>query len=134
MMRQHIFRLLYNLGFYGEEEYSREIAHYLDVNGIEDEQERRLITDKTLAVMDRRAQYDAMIDGNSPHWKSARIAKVDMAIIRLALYEILEDDQIPTGVAINEAVRLAKKFSSDQAPSFVNGVLAAFVPEETEES
>ena len=54
------------------------------------------------------------------------MGKVDLTILRLAVYEILFDDTIPLGVAINEAVELAKKFGQDSSPSFVNGVLAKF--------
>ena len=57
-------------------------------------------------------------------WKTQRMGKVDLTIIRLALYEILYDEDIPTGVAINEAVELAKRYGTDESPSFVNGVLA----------
>ena len=55
------------------------------------------------------------------------MSKVDLTLIRLAVYEIKYEDDIPAGVAINEAVELAKIYSSDGAPSFVNGVLAKFV-------
>jgi N utilization substance protein B len=54
------------------------------------------------------------------------MSKVDLTIIRLAVYEILFDDAVPTGVAINEAVELAKRYGQDESPSFVNGVLARF--------
>ena len=54
------------------------------------------------------------------------MAKVELTIIRLAVYEIKFDESVPTGVAINEAVELAKKFGQDGSPAFVNGVLAKF--------
>ena len=132
-LREQCFSLLYNLGFHPEEDYDTMITRCLENEGITDEEDCAYIRQRVLAVMDRQSDYDSMVDEKSAHWKSARIAKVDMAIIRLALYEMLEDDQIPVSVAINEAVRLAKKYSSDQAPAFVNGVLAAFVPERTED-
>jgi Transcription termination factor len=53
-----------------------------------------------------------------------RMGKVDLAIIRLAVYEVLFDDDVPTGVAINEAVELAKKFGGEESSVFINGVLA----------
>lgn len=62
-------------------------------------------------------------------WDISRIGKVELAILRLAVYEILFDDDIPTGVAINEAVELAKKFGQDSSGSFINGVLAKFAKE-----
>jgi len=55
------------------------------------------------------------------------MGKVDLTIIRLALYEILYDESVPEKVAINEAVELAKKFGGDESPSFVNGILAKLV-------
>ena len=65
-----------------------------------------------------------MIDAKSETWKTKRMSKVDLAILRLAVYEMKWDEDVPTGVAINEAVELAKKFSGEGAPAFVNGVLA----------
>jgi len=57
-------------------------------------------------------------------WKTTRMNKVDLTILRLAVYEMKWDEDIPTGVAINEAVELSKRFSGEEGPSFVNGVLA----------
>ena len=72
------------------------------------------------------AELDALIDEKSTGWKTNRMAKVDLAIIRLAVYEIKFEDDIPTKVSINEAVELAKKYGADESGSFVNGVLAKF--------
>ena len=57
-------------------------------------------------------------------WKTGRMNKADLTILRLAVYEMKWDEDIPVKVAINEAVELAKKYSSDEGPSFINGVLA----------
>ena len=133
-LRQHVFRLIYSLGFYQDDAFDEMAERYLESEEIAEENDREMIRRKALAVMQERAQLDAMIDEKSAHWKSSRIAKVDLAIIRLALYEMIYDDEVPVGVAINEAVRIARKYSSDQAPAFVNGVLAVFAPKETEES
>ena len=57
-------------------------------------------------------------------WKTTRMSKVDLTILRLATYEMKWDEDVPEGVAINEAVELAKRFSGEEGPSFVNGVLA----------
>ena len=132
-LRQHVFSLVYSLEFYDDADFAVMAERYLDDNGIEDRQDREFISEEAVSVMAMREQIDRMIDQKSAHWKSKRIARVDLAIIRLAVYEMLEDDEVPVSVAINEAVRLAKKYSSETAPSFVNGVLAALVPEQTEE-
>ena len=68
-----------------------------------------------------------MINEKSKGWSTDRMGKVDLTIIRLAVYEMKYDDTIPEGVAINEAVELAKKFGQDESAGFINGVLAKFV-------
>ena len=65
-----------------------------------------------------------MINSVSKSWPTSRLGKAELTIMRLAVYEIKFDEDIPTNVAINEAVELAKKYGADNAPSFINGVLA----------
>ena len=72
-------------------------------------------------------EIDAEINEKSTGWKTSRMGKVDLSIIRLAVYEIRFDEEVPEKVAINEAVELAKKFGTDESPAFINGVLAKFV-------
>ena len=66
---------------------------------------------------------DERINAVAEGWKAGRMGKVELTILRLALFEILFDDTVPQGVAINEAVELAKKFGGDDSPAFVNGIL-----------
>jgi len=68
---------------------------------------------------------DKLVQEHSQHWKLARIAKVELTILRLALYEILYVADIPLRVALNEAVELAKEFGDENSPGFVNGILDA---------
>lgn len=70
-------------------------------------------------------ELDAIISEHAIGWTIERISKVDLAILRVALYEMLYRDDVPTGAAINEAVELAKRFGGDKSYSFVNGVLGA---------
>ena len=72
-------------------------------------------------------ETDTQINEKSTGWKTTRMGKVDLTIIRLAVYEILFEDDIPNKVAINEAVELAKAYGRDDSSSFVNGILAKFV-------
>jgi N utilization substance protein B len=74
-------------------------------------------------------KIDSLIQQNTTGWTKERIAKVDLAILRLALYEILFREDIPGSVAINEAIELAKKYSTDESGGFVNGVLGKIVRE-----
>ena len=69
-------------------------------------------------------EIDVLINEHTTGWKTGRMNKVDLTILRLAVYEIKWDDDIPVKVAINEAVELAKRYSSDEGPAFINGVLA----------
>ena len=69
-------------------------------------------------------EIDALINEQTTGWKTGRMNKADLTILRLAVYEMKWDEDIPVKVAINEAVELAKKYSSDEGPSFINGVLA----------
>ena len=85
-----------------------------------------IFDEKCNAIIEHMAELDALIDEKSTGWKTNRMAKVDLAIIRLAVYEIKFEDDIPTKVSINEAVELAKKYGADESGAFVNGVLAKF--------
>ena len=67
-----------------------------------------------------------MINEKADNWSTERMGKVELTILRLALFELKFDEQIPTGVAIDEAVELAKKFGQDGSSAFVNGILAKF--------
>ena len=84
------------------------------------------ISEKCARILDRLDQIDHALNQNVRGWDTRRMGKVDLTILRLGIYEILYDEEIPTGVAINEAVELAKKFGQDTSPAFVNGVLAKF--------
>jgi len=74
-------------------------------------------------------QLDAIIHKHAPEWPVDQLAVVDRNILRMALYELQHDQDVPIKVAVNEAVELAKTFGSDTAPRFVNGVLGAFLLE-----
>ena len=78
-------------------------------------------------VYDNLDRIDLLIAQSSNGWKISRISKVSLAIMRLAVYEILFMDDIPVSVSINEAVELAKQYGTDDSPSFINGVLAKLV-------
>ena len=75
-------------------------------------------------IVEHVDEIDGIIEEVAAGWKLSRMGKIDLTILRLATYEICFDDDIPTGVAINEAVELAKKFGEEHSASFINGVLA----------
>ena len=74
-------------------------------------------------ILEHRQEIDAQIAAKSPNWSLARMAKIDLAIIRLAAYELLFRADIPKNVTLNEAIEIAKKFGTEESPSFVNGIL-----------
>ena len=78
-----------------------------------------------LGVDSRRYAIDAVIRASSASWSLSRMPVVDRNILRLALYEMIEEDDITVAVAIDEAVELAKAFGTDESPRFINGVLGS---------
>lgn len=79
------------------------------------------------AVTEKRDEADEIIASHLRNWKIGRLPKVDLAILRLAVTEIMWFDDIPDKVSVNEAVELAKKYSEEKSPSFINGVLGSVV-------
>lgn len=125
-IREHIFKLLFLLEFYQKEEISEQAELYMDEieEAAPTQEEQQYILDKFHKIEEVIPELDTRLTEESKGWKPSRMNKVDLAILRLAVYEVQKDEDIPTGVAINEAVELAKKFGGDDSPSFVNGVLA----------
>ena len=90
------------------------------------ESDRKQLDAKFHNILEKLEEIDRELNERVSGWNTGRMGKVDLTILRLAVYEIEYDEDIPTGVAINEAVELAKKFGQDSSASFVNGVLAKF--------
>ena len=88
------------------------------------------ITEEREEFLATLKEIDKKIDEVAAGWKTKRMGKVELTILRLAVYEMLYDDTIPEKVSVNEAVELAKKFGGNESPAFVNGVLAKFIPKE----
>ena len=123
-LREHIFRLIFRMEFHAEDEMAEQEGLYLD-NLVEvSDEDKDYIKKKADAVQTQKEELDSKIDEVADKWKPGRMTKVDLTVIRLAAYEILYDEEVPTGVAINEAVELAKRYGTDQSPAFVNGILA----------
>jgi len=91
-----------------------------------DVQDTEEITAKYEKIVEKLGDIDAMIGEKAEGWTVSRMGKVDITILRLAVFEIKFDEDIPTSVAINEAVELAKKFGQDNSAKFINAVLAKF--------
>ena len=122
--REHIFKTLFGIEFNAPEEMDEQLALYFEQREIADEKDCEYISTKAKAVAAHVAEIDAMINENAKGWKTTRMNKVDLTILRLAVYEMKWDEDVPVSVAINEAVELAKGFGGEESPSFVNGILA----------
>ena len=126
-LRIQIFKLLFRVEFNQPEEMSEQMALFFNTEETIDEEAQAEIQEKYEAIEGKLSELDRMLNEKATSWTTTRMGKVDLAILRLALYEILYDDKVPASVAINEAVEIAKKFGQDESPSFINGILAKFV-------
>lgn len=127
-MREHVFKLIFRVPFHNKNELREQIDYYFDDLTDVNEKDYEYIKNKALLVCELSDELDEKINSVSEGWPVDRIGKAELAIMRLAVYEMLYDDDIPVNVAINEAVELAKSYGSDDnAASFVNGVLAKLV-------
>ncbi len=124
--REQIFKLVFQLEFNDKCDMPEQMKLYLEQEEIQSEKDCTYISEKFENIQAKLSEIDTLINEQTTGWKTDRMGKVDLAIIRLAVYEIKYDESVPTSVAINEAVELAKKFGQDESSSFVNGVLAKF--------
>lgn len=127
-MRECIFCLLFQNEFYGSEAFSEQMDNFLQEKELTEKDETE-IREKIGKLIDKLPTIDEIIAANAKGWKLDRIAKAELAIMRLAIYEAQYDEEVPVGVAINEAVELAKTYGEDNGPAFVNGILGKIVNE-----
>ena len=125
-LREQLFKLLFRIEFNAEEEMPQQEEFFLEEEEIVRENDRKQLDAKFHNILEKLKDIDRELNEKVSGWDTSRMGKVDLTILRLAVYEIEYDEDIPTGVAINEAVELAKKFGQDSSASFVNGVLAKF--------
>lgn len=126
-IREHIFKLLFFVEFHETDEMPEQVQLYFDGMSEVAEKDHVYIEEKYANIKEKMAKIDEDINNAAKGWKTARMGKVDLSILRLAVYELQYDEDIPTGVAINEAVELAKSFGGDDSPAFINGILAKLV-------
>lgn len=125
--REQIFRLLFRVEFHEREDMPQQVAFlWEEAEPAVAESERLAMTEKYSRILDRLSEIDGLINEKAEKWTTDRMGKAELTILRLAVYEILFDEDVPVGVAINEAVELAKKYGQEGAGAFVNGILARF--------
>ena len=121
-LREQVFLMLFRVEFHSAEEMEEQMKLYEEQ--LEGCSETAYILDKFKGIVEKLDEIDAAIGEASKGWKVSRMAKVDLALIRLAVYEMRYEEDVPVKVAINEAIELAKQYGSDESSAFVNGVLA----------
>ena len=122
-LREHIFKLLFLGEFNGEEEMPEQLELYFSgLESLKDE-DQVYMEKKYQLVCQNLSEIDEQINGASKGWKTSRMSKVDLAILRLAVYEMSYDEKIPVKVAINEAIELGKAFGGEESAHFINGIL-----------
>ena len=121
--REHIFKLLFMTHFNSQEEMPDQLSLYFESLEELEEKDQTYMKEKYENILEHVAEIDEMLNEYSKGWKTSRMNRVDLNALRLAVYELKYDDEVPVGVAINEAVELAKRFGGDTSGSFVNGVL-----------
>lgn len=128
-IRESIYQLLFRVEFHPPELIEEQTELYFASDEWPEkakDSDKDYVKDKFLKIVEKIPEIDEAVDQNSQNWTTSRMSRSDLTIIRLAVYEIKYDDDIPTSVAINEAVELAKKYGQDTSGGFVNGVLAKF--------
>lgn len=125
--REQIFKILFGVEFHSADELEEQIGLYMEDLGDIRKKDADYMTGKVRSIVEHMDEIDGMINQASKNWKTTRMAKAELSILRLAAYEIKYEDDIPVSVSINEAVELAKIYGSDHGPAFVNGILSGMV-------
>ena len=126
-IRENAFKLIYSLEIQKREDLNEQMELYIESNNRDDKKAQKYIRDAVLGIEENYNEIIENIEKNlKEDWKIDRISKIDLSILKLAIYELKYTD-IPFKVAINEAVELAKKYGEDSSRNFVNGVLASII-------
>ena len=122
-LREQVFKMLFRVEFHDAEEMKEQAVLFEEEESCS-EKDKEYITKKFENIVEKITEIDAAVNEVAKGWKTTRMGKVDLTIIRLAVYEMKYEEDIPVKVAINEAVELAKQYGADDSPAFVNGILA----------
>ena len=133
-IRELAFQLIYSLEIQKPENLEEQIDLYLECNEVEEDEAKEYIKDAVLGIKENINDIQGLIEKNlKSDWKIDRISKIDLSLLKLAIYEI-KYKKIPYKVAINECLELSKKYGEESSKNFVNGILASVVKEEIGEN
>ncbi|MBP7401877.1 MAG: transcription antitermination factor NusB [Clostridia bacterium] len=123
--REYAFQLLYQLEIQKEDPI-RQIGEFIDLWGIQDA-DAEYVRCLAEGVSQSKAELDGIYAGYLKRWTTERLPRIDITILRIAVFEIVHVDSVPPSVSVNEAVLLARKYSSEEARSYINAVLGKVV-------
>ena len=129
--REHIFKMLFQIEFNDAQDMPERLKNYFELLEDAADKDKEYIQKKYEAVAAKVPEIDSLLNESAKGWRTARMNKVDLTVLRLAVYEMKWDEDIPVEVAINEAVKLAKRFGGENSSSFVNGVLGKIARQES---
>ena len=130
--REVAFKIIFELAFQHDEEAKKLFEKLLKASEEKydmTEEDNTYVDEIIVGIQSNENAIDEKIKSHLKDWSFDRISKVDVAILRLAIYEIAYRKDIPCKVSVNEAVELAKIFSDESSPAFINGVLAEILKE-----
>lgn len=126
--REQLFKLLFRVEFNKPEDMPEQVKLFMEENEeITLEKDAVYISDKYARIQEKLPVIDKMLDDNTEGWDTTRMGKVELTALRLAVYEIVFDEDIPGSVAINEAVEIVKKYGQETSGGFVNAILGKIV-------
>ena len=126
--REQLFKLLFRVEFNSMDDMPEQVKLFFEDDEIEyTEKAMDAIRAKYEAIQGKLAEIDKLLDEKAEGWDTARMGRVELTVLRIAVYEILFDEEVPSTVAINEAIEIAKKYGQEASGGFVNAILAKFV-------
>lgn len=128
-IRENIFKLVFCGEFHSNSEIPAQVASFFEEEELPKmtEEDHEYMVEKFEKIKNLIPEIDQAINAVAKGWKTDRMGKTELAVLRLSTYEIKYDEEVPTKVAINEAIELAKKYGGDESPAFVNGILGKLV-------
>lgn len=133
LARERAFQLIYELEVQ-QVPVSEQVDWHFQLEPCNNKDEEAYIRSTVIGTYEYIEQIDEQIETHAHNWKKTRISKVNLAILRLAIYEIMFSEQIPDEVAANEAVELSKRYGEDNSTSFINGILSSVIRVQKERS
>ena len=126
--REQLFKLLFRVEFNSMDDMPEQVKLFFEDDEIEyTEKAMDAIRAKYEVIQGKLAEIDKLLDEKAEGWNTARMGRVELTVLRIAVYEILFDEEVPSTVAINEAIEIAKKYGQEASGGFVNAILAKFV-------